>query len=89
MRLQEYIENMNTFCGESISLSEGISELLCIYRYYKKVFSDEKILYKNLIVLRKEIKDDEFLEYMEHWMKYFISCGGSEWDNLWSLVSLQ
>lgn len=89
--LKKHISNMNEFCGENIGFEQGKEQLKMMHRYYVKRFPGQKILYKNLIILKNEINSNKMLseDYYKntcHWMKYFISCSDSEWKELWQAI---
>lgn len=89
--IKKHIANMNEFCGENIDFEQGKEQLQMIYRHYVKRFPGEEILYKNLIILKNEIGNDDNLgenynKNTSHWMKYFVSCSGSEWKELWQAL---
>lgn len=89
--IKKHIANMNEFCIENIDFEQGKEQLQMIYRYYVKRFSSDEISYKNLIILKDEMSRDvnigeNYNKNTSHWMKYFVSCSGSEWKELWQTL---
>lgn len=89
--IKKHIANMNEFCIENIDFEQGKEQLQMIYRYYVKRFSSDEISYKNLIILKDEMSRDvnigeNYNKNTSHWMKYFVSCSGSEWKELWQAL---
>lgn len=81
--LKKHIANMNKFCGKNIGFKHGKEQLKMMRENYTKRFPDEEILYKNFIILKNELNSEEYNKNTCHWMKYFVSCSGSEWRELW------
>lgn len=84
--IKKHITNMNKFCNENIDFESGKKQLELIYKYYTKRFLDKDVLYKYLIVLKNEIDDKSYYKSTKHWMRYFVSCSGNEWKELWSAL---
>lgn len=89
--IKKHIANMNEFCIENIDFEQGKEQLQMIYRYYVKRFSSDEISYKNLIILKDEMSRDvnigeNYNKNTSNWMKYFVSCSGSEWKELWQAL---
>ena len=89
--IKKHIANMNEFCIENIDFEQGKEQLQMIYRYYVKRFSSDEISYKNLIILKDEMSRDvnigeNYNKNTSYWMKYFVSCSGSEWKELWQAL---
>ena len=89
--IKKHIANMNEFCIENIDFEQGKEQLHMIYGYDVKRFSSDEISYKNLIILKDEMSRDvnigeNYNKNTSHWMKYFVSCSGSEWKELWQAL---